>query len=142
NHFEASNSPMPVGRQLTGIFSISFFEEAIGVISGGEYNKPDSSLTSFATSQDRGKTWKPFRTSKPIFGSCVQIKGKDEFYVTGSGGTFMCSLSKGLATELKDKAGNELNYTTLSFSPGGKALWLAGDNGSIALIKLNTDTNK
>jgi photosystem II stability/assembly factor-like uncharacterized protein len=141
NHFRAYNSPMPVGGQLTGIFSIDFFDETTGVIAGGEYNKPDSAMVSLATSQDGGISWKPFKTNKPIFGSCVQFKNHDEFYVTGDNGTYKCFIDKAQIIELRDKAGNELKYTTLSFSSDEKSLWLAGDNGAIALINLNSDTN-
>ena len=135
-HFTAFNTPMPIGGQLTGIFSLDFFDELNGVIGGGEYNKPDSSLTSLATTEDGGKTWKPFRTGKPIFASCVHLVNTDEFYVTGDNGTYCCTISHGQIREIKDTAGNKLVYTTLSFTPGGKSVWLAGDKGTIAFIKL------
>ncbi len=135
-HFESYESPLPQGEQMTGIFSIDFLDENTGVIAGGNYVKMDSSIICLAITHDGGKTWMPVKSNKPIFGSCVQFRNPDEFYVTGQCGTFKYDIRSGKITELKDKERAALKFNTLRFSASGKALWLAGNKGSIALVRL------
>ncbi|HTA28568.1 MAG TPA: oxidoreductase [Bacteroidia bacterium] len=137
NHFEAYESPLPQGEQMTGIFSIDFLNEKTGIIAGGNYVKSDTSVICLALTHDGGKTWMPIKSKKPIFGSCVQFRNAAEFYITGQDGTFKCNIQSGKITELKDKSGEALKFNTLRFSASGKALWLAGSKGNIALIRLH-----
>lgn len=135
-HFEVFDSPISKGGQLTGIFSVDFFNESEGVIGGGNYMLADSGIFSLAATYDGGNTWYPIKTKKPIFCSCVKFRTADAFFVTGSTGTYKCSIKSGAITELTDKSGASLKYNTLRFSPDKKTLWLAGDKGSIARIDM------
>lgn len=137
NHFETYDSPLPQGEQMTGIYSIDFFDETTGAIAGGNYDKTDSSYIYIAITHDAGKTWKPVKINKPYFGSCVQFKNSDEIFVTGMKGTIRYNIKSNKIIDVKDKSNAELVFHTLRISPSGKALWLSGSNGSIALINLN-----
>lgn len=128
------NTPMAQGEKMTGIFSMHFFDDSLGVIAGGNYEKTDTSIVSLAVTYNGGKNWKVMKGKKPFFGSCVQFKCADEFFVTGHDGTFICNHKTGKISELKDRSGTSLKFHTLRFSPSGKTVWLAGDKGRIAFI--------
>lgn len=132
--FEVYNSPLLEGEQMTGIFSIDFLNESMGVIAGGNYKKTDTSIVSFALTHDGGKTWNPVKTKRPFFGACVKFRTSNELFITGADGTFSYNIKTGKTIELKDKSGAALKFGTLRFSPSGKALWLANPKGQIALI--------
>jgi photosystem II stability/assembly factor-like uncharacterized protein len=132
SRFFAYDTPMVQGEKMTGIFSFDFLNDRIGIIAGGNYEKTDSSVVNLAITENGGKTWKKIKSKKPFFGSCVQFKSANTFFVTGHDGTCMYSRKKNL--EVKDKQGGSLKYNTLRFSPSGKTLWLAGDKGGIAFI--------
>lgn len=136
-YFTANNTPILQGGKMTGIFSVDFFNDKTGVIAGGNYEKTDTSIISLAITKDGGKTWKEIKSTKPFFGSCVQFKSEDVFFVTGHDGTFICSYKKKQIEEIKDTSGSPLKFHTLRFSPSGKNLWLAGGSGQIALVNFS-----
>jgi photosystem II stability/assembly factor-like uncharacterized protein len=141
-HYQRYNSPLPQGEKMTGIYSIDFFDETTGAIAGGNYDRTDSGIVSLAITRDGGSAWKTIKSKKPFFGSCVQFRNSNEIFVTGHNGTFRYNIKNGKITEVKDKAGAELKFFTLRFTPSGKALWLAGSKGSIGLIYLPETTKK
>ncbi len=136
NHFRAYNTPLPEGDKMTGIFSVDFCDNLTGVIAGGNYVKSDSTDVTMAITNNGGVTWKPISSKKPIFGSCIKFRNANEFYITGSDGTYLFNLKSKKITEVKDNTKTALKYNTLRFSPNGKALWLAGNKGTIALVDL------
>jgi photosystem II stability/assembly factor-like uncharacterized protein len=130
----AYDTPIIQGGKMTGIFSMDFFDDTLGVIAGGNYEKTDTSIVSLAVTYNGGKNWKTMKGKKPFFGSCVQFKSADTFFVTGHDGTFICDHRTGKISELKDASGSSLKFHTLRFSPSGKSVWFAGDKGRIAFI--------
>ena len=128
------NTPIAQGEKMTGVFSLDFFNDSIGVIAGGNYEKTDTSIVSLAVTYNGGKNWKVMKGKKPFFGSCVQFKTADTFYVTGHDGTFICNHKSEKTSEIKDESGSQLKFHTLRFSPSGKTVWFAGDKGRIAFI--------
>ena len=128
------NTPIAHGEKMTGIFSIDFFDDSIGVIAGGNYEKTDTSIVSLAVTYNGGKNWKVMKGKKPFFGSCVQFKSADIFFVTGHDGTYICNHKAQKISEIKDESGSQLKFHTLRFSPTGKSVWFAGDKGRIAFI--------
>jgi photosystem II stability/assembly factor-like uncharacterized protein len=135
--FKAFETPLPKGETMSGIFSLDFFDQKKGLISGGHYEKTDTSIISLATTNDGGATWRAIRPEPPFFGSCVRFRNSDEVFVTGHDGTFSIHLPSGKITELKDSSGVSLKFYTLRFSPSAKFLWLAGSAGKITRINLD-----
>jgi photosystem II stability/assembly factor-like uncharacterized protein len=122
------------GEKMTGIFSMDFFNDSLGAITGGNYEKTDTSIVSLAVTYNGGKDWKVMKGKKPFFGSCVQFRSADEFFVTGHDGTFICNHKTGKISEIKDPSASPLKFHTLRFSPSRKTAWFAGDKGRIAFI--------
>lgn len=124
------------GEKMGGIFSLDFYDEKVGAVVGGNYDKTDSNINSVFYTKDGGKSWTAFKTPIPYFGSCVQFKSKNKFYVTSHVGTLKCDLKNGKAKVIKDSNGNTLKYHTLRISPTGKAMWMAGSGGRITRVIL------
>lgn len=124
------------GEKMGGIFSIDFYDEKIGAIVGGNYDKTDSTINSILYTKDGGKHWTALKTPIPYFGSCVQFKSKNKFYVTSHVATLKCDLKNGKAKVLTDNNGNPLKFHTLRVSPSGNIMWMAGSGGRIARVVL------
>ena len=141
-HFITYHTPIIKGETMTGIYSIDFCNKNFGVISGGNYDKTESSITSIAITNNGGKTWKEVKTEIPFFGSCVQISSVKnkirKLIVTGHNGTFEIN-SKGKHLKQIIKAdGEQLKFNTLRFSKqNNHVIWLAGSNGKIARIVID-----
>ena len=58
NSWEVFNTPIVQGEQMTGIYSIDFFDENTGIIFGGNWDKKDFNEGNKAITRDGGKTWK------------------------------------------------------------------------------------
>jgi photosystem II stability/assembly factor-like uncharacterized protein len=132
--FLSYDTPLPQGETMTGIFSLDFFNGKLGAITGGNYDKTDSSIVSLALTKNGGKTWSNIKNKKAFFGSCVRFRNANELFVTGHDGTFTYNLKTKKFEELKDKE-EILKYYTLRFSRSGKTMWMAGAGGRIALVK-------
>ncbi len=133
--FLTYNTPIPQGETMTGLFSFDFFNEKLGIVTGGNYDKTDTSIVSLALTKDGGKTWQVIKHSKPFFGSCLRFRNATDVFITGHDGTFRYDLKKQKMEEIKDAEGESLKFMTLRFSPSGKVAWMAGGNGKIALLK-------
>lgn len=134
SNFLMYNTPIAQGKKMTGIFSLDFFNDTVGAIAGGNYERTDTSIVSLAVTYNGGKNWKVIKGKKPFFGSCVQFKSENVFFVTGHDGTFICNHNSEEISEIKDKSGTPLKFHTLRFSPSRKTVWMAGSRGRIAFI--------
>jgi len=133
--FLTYNTPLPQGETMTGIFSFDFFNEKLGIVTGGNYDKTDLSIVSLAITKNGGKTWQTIKHTKPFFGSCVRFRNANDVFITGHDGTFRYNIKSQRTEEIKDAEGESLKFMTLRFSPSGKVMWMAGANGRIALVK-------
>ncbi|WP_333809782.1 WD40/YVTN/BNR-like repeat-containing protein [Flavobacterium sp.] len=83
-------TPIVQGETMTGIFTADFYNEKIGIITGGNYEKQNQNWANKALTKDGGKTWNLI-AEKEAFGyaSCIQFvpnsKGKKIFSVGGTG---------------------------------------------------------
>lgn len=58
NTWEVFNTPILQGKVMTGIYSIRFYDEEIGVIFGGDWENKSFNEGNKAITHDGGKTWK------------------------------------------------------------------------------------
>lgn len=129
------NTPIVQGKQMTGVFSMDFYNEKIGVLVGGNYEEQQNNECNKAITFDGGITWKLI-ANKEAFGyaSCVQFvpgkKGK-ELFVCGTSGVYY---SKNFGATWK-KILDDNDYYTLRIKDS-KTLFLAGKN-KITKLTLN-----
>ena len=79
--WQVYETPIIQGEVMTGIFSADFYNDQIGFITGGNYEKPNDNSNNKAITFDGGKTWKLVANGSGFgYGSCVQFlpnsKGK------------------------------------------------------------------
>jgi len=55
--WEAHNTPIVSGEQMTGIYALDFYDKNLGVIIGGDWNKKPLNQKNKALTRDGGKTW-------------------------------------------------------------------------------------
>jgi photosystem II stability/assembly factor-like uncharacterized protein len=78
--WEVFETPIVQGDAMTGIFTADFYNEQIGFIAGGNYEKPMQNFQNKAITNDGGKTWKLIAENQGFgYASCVQ-------FVPNSGG--------------------------------------------------------
>lgn len=72
--WQVFNTPIVQGEAMTGIFSVDFYNEKIGFIAGGNYDKPEQNFQNKAITYDGGKTWKLVGENVGFgYASCVQF---------------------------------------------------------------------
>lgn len=90
NTWEVFNTPILQGKPMTGIYSISFYNEKVGVIVGGDWENKAFNKGNKAITFDGGRTWKLLADGKdPGYLSCVAFvpnsKGKKIVAVSTNG---------------------------------------------------------
>jgi photosystem II stability/assembly factor-like uncharacterized protein len=84
--WEVFETPIVQGEAMTGIFTADFYNEKIGFIAGGNYEKPLQNYQNKAITTDGGKTWKLVAENQGFgYASCVQ-------FVPNSGGNGLVSI--------------------------------------------------
>jgi photosystem II stability/assembly factor-like uncharacterized protein len=69
-----NNSPIIQGETMTGIFTADFYNEKIGFIAGGNYEKPNQNFGNKALTINGGKTWDLVSENQGFgYASCVQF---------------------------------------------------------------------
>ena len=88
--WSVNNSPVIQGEAMTGIFTADFYNEKIGFIAGGNYEKPNQNFGNKALTLNGGKTWDLVSENQGFgYASCVQFvpdsKGKQLVSVGANG---------------------------------------------------------
>ncbi|EPE9896980.1 WD40/YVTN/BNR-like repeat-containing protein [Flavobacterium psychrophilum] len=105
---------------MTGSFTADFYNQKIGFIAGGNYEKLEQNLQNKATTNDGGKTWQLMSQNQGFgYASCLQ-------YVPNSGGKSLVVVSA----------------TGIFYSRNAGKKWkkLSSDNDFYTLRFLNNNT--
>ncbi len=90
--WEIFETPIVQGEAMTGIFTADFYDENIGFITGGNYEKQDQNYSNKAITKDGGVTWKLIDDNKAFgYASCVQFlpnSGGKSLVVVANSGVF------------------------------------------------------
>jgi photosystem II stability/assembly factor-like uncharacterized protein len=128
----ATETPMIHGKPSQGIFSVCFWDDKRGIIGGGDYEKPDTVLTSIYLTSNGGDTWFEMLTTQ--FLSCVTLASDNNAFV-GSGYFCFGQLSW-------EEIGVEEGFHVASLSPQGLVIFAAGSNGRVTVIQPDASTLK
>ncbi len=125
--WQVYETPIIQGEAMTGIFSADFYDDSIGFITGGNYDKPNDNFRNKAITFDGGKTWKLVSNGEAFgYASCVQFvpksKGK-KLIIAGANGVFY---SKDFGYSWQ-KINDNTDFFTLKFL-NSKTVFLAGKN--------------
>ncbi|MEC4005658.1 oxidoreductase [Flavobacterium sp. SUN052] len=84
-------TPIVQGEAMTGIFTADFYNDKIGFIAGGNYEKPNQNFQNKALTTDGGKTWKLVGENTGFgYASCIQ------FVPESNGNELVCIGASGL----------------------------------------------
>lgn len=96
--WEVVETPIVQGEAMTGMFTADFYNEKIGFVAGGNYEKPTQNFQNKARTTDGGKTWKLVGESNGFgYASCVQFfpeSNGNKLISVGGTGVFV-SIDKG-----------------------------------------------
>lgn len=127
----AAETPIRSGNASSGIFSIAFADDKIGVIVGGDFRNENAASEHVATTADGGRTW------KLVDGKLPQGFRSGVVYVSGLASPILvavgpsgsdCSLDNGWRWENLGTIG----FHAVSFAGAKNAGWAVGENGRIA----------
>jgi photosystem II stability/assembly factor-like uncharacterized protein len=125
-------TPILQGQQMTGIFSMAFYDRQNGFIMGGDWEQKQLNTGNKAATQDGGKSWSLVSEgSGPGYRSCVQyLPGADAkgLMACGIPGISYSNDGGHHWQSLSDRA-----FYTLRFGPDWKCMWVAG-NGVVAKV--------
>jgi photosystem II stability/assembly factor-like uncharacterized protein len=77
NSWEAFETPIIQGMQMTGIFTADFYDSKNGCIAGGNYEVPNQNFENKAVTNDGGRTWQLIAEKQGFgYASCVQYVPK------------------------------------------------------------------
>ncbi|MCB9082145.1 MAG: oxidoreductase [Lewinellaceae bacterium] len=124
--WEVFDTPIQEGGQMTGIYSVAFWDDRHGIIFGGNWNEKEDKVQNKAVTTDGGRTWQLVADGQePGYRSCVQ-------YGPGTAGKLLLaagipgisySLDAGHAWQrLRDDS-----FYTLRFGSDWHQVWLAGN---------------
>lgn len=133
NSWLAFDIPLSSGKQMTGAFSMDFYDGKRGIAVGGNYEKPEIMDSCVAITKDGGRTW-TLSNDSPGQLSCVRyIPGyRGEFLMACSRSGVFVSRNGGIHWErISEEA-----FHTLRPSADGKVVWLAGPSGKVGKIRL------
>lgn len=78
-NWEVYETPIVQGSAMTGIYTADFYDEKIGCIAGGNYEKPNQNFQNKAITTDSGKTWQLVAENTGFgYASCVQFVPKSK----------------------------------------------------------------
>ncbi|RXR19047.1 oxidoreductase [Flavobacterium amnicola] len=77
--WQTFETPIVQGSAMTGAFTADFYNERIGIIAGGDYEKPQQNNTNKAITKDGGKTWQLMAENQGFgYASCIQFVPKSK----------------------------------------------------------------
>ena len=127
------DTPISQGGQMTGIFSVDFWDDKHGIIFGGDWNEKENKSNNKAITSDGGRSWQLIADGKePGYRSHVK-------YVPKKNGKQIIAVGiPGIS--YSENGGNQWqllsqeSYYTVDFA-NANTIWLAG-NGKISIGKL------
>lgn len=91
NNWQVFDTPIVQGEAMTGIFTSHFYNDKLGIIAGGNYDKPNNNFQNKAITIDGGKTWKLIAENSGFgYASCIQ------FFPKSDGKKILCIGAKGI----------------------------------------------
>jgi len=131
--WDVAKTPMVRGLASSGIFSVSFINDKIGMIVGGIYDQPELNTNIAAYTIDGGKEWLPAVTMPKEYRSCVQQINNEENAFSFAIGKTGCDIS--LDNGINWQFVNGTGYYTFRAVPGKMQGFASGAKGGIARVE-------
>lgn len=130
-NWRAVDAPIKSGNASSGVFSISFRDDLLGVAVGGDYKNDKNKDGNCAITDDGGLSWQSVSSTRPEgFRSCVAWNPSQKYFLTvGTSGSDY-SLDDGKSWS----AINSKSFNSIGISKKDGACFVVGDNGAIAKV--------
>ena len=125
--WEFLNTPIQEGEQMTGIFSVDFYNESTGIIWGGNWNEMTDNQNCKAITHDGGVSWKVLNAEgSPGYRSCVQFLpgSKGEAIIAAGIPGLTYSRNGGKSWDIL----SDSSYYAIRVSKKENVAWLSGKN--------------
>jgi photosystem II stability/assembly factor-like uncharacterized protein len=135
--WEILPTPMIAGAQMTGIYSVDFYNDQFGIMTGGDYENQTNNSKNKALTIDGGKSW-VLIADKEAFGyaSCIQ-------FVPQSGGTMTVALGPSGIYSSNDSGLSWLKLSAINdlhtFKFVNKKVAIAAGKNKIIRLRFTTD---
>ena len=131
--WQVFETPIIQGTAMTGIFSADFYNDTLGFISGGNYEKQDDNSYNKAITFDGGRTWKSVSINKGFgYASCVQFVPKSNGKKLVTVGASGIQISDDFGSTWK-QLGEDADLYSIRFL-NHKTAFAAGKNKIIKLV--------
>lgn len=138
--WSVADSPIAEGDQMTGIFSVDFYDAERGIIFGGDWNKKEINSKNKALSMDGGQSWMLLVDGAgPGYQSCVKFLPDSDaqaILTCGIPGIHFSGDQGQNWQKLSDDS-----WYTMGFGSTWETTWLAG-NGKLGKIHWKTQTEE
>jgi photosystem II stability/assembly factor-like uncharacterized protein len=132
--WDAVDTPLAAGTPGSGIFSVAWTGDRL-VVSGGNYEAPDSAEGVLAWSRNHGESWsEPLQPPRGYRSAVAALPGHPRILLaTGPNGTDISRNAGEIWTPLDAIDGHH----ALAFAPDGSAGWAVGPEGRITRIEVS-----
>lgn len=119
-----------------GIFSMAFANPQVGIIVGGDYQKPELVKVNAAITANGGKTWAATAQQPHGYRCGVAFRPGTDGNTIITVGTTGVEISDDRGAHWRTLATER--YHSVAFAPDGSAAYLLGQNGRVARINFTT----
>jgi len=132
NILNVADVPILSGNASSGIFSVDFLNERVGIVIGGDYLLDKNNNNNILLTYNAGLSWVKPKT--PVFGyrSCIKYIDNLTVLATGTSGTDLSVDGgvnwKNISTE---------SFNVIAISKNQKRIYLAGSNGNLSSLNLH-----
>jgi len=128
---DVQDVPIWSGSASTGIFSIDFLNERVGVVVGGNYTSDKDNSNNILLTKNAGLSWEKPKVPVNGFRSCVKYISSELLVATGTSGT---DISRDGGETWQNISSSSFNV--IAVSSNKKHIYLAGSSGNIESLKL------
>lgn len=120
------NTPIVQGKETTGIYTVDFYNDKVGIIAGGDYTNKFGNSVNKAITKDGGKTWKLIAENEaPKYVSCVQFvpnTNTSELFAVSTNGVFFSNNQGKSWQKVSDKPFYSIRMLDKNIA------WVSGEN--------------
>jgi hypothetical protein len=131
------DTPMISGEKMTGIYSVDFYNNEFGIMTGGDYENQSNNAKNKALTIDAGKSWVLVANNESFgYASCIQ-------FVPESGGTMTTALGPSGIYASSDSGLSWLKLSDINdlhtFKFVNKKVAIAAGKNKILRLRFTTD---
>ena len=134
--WSAVSTPMMAEDVGEGIFSMAFANPQVGIIVGGNYQKPEKIKVNAAYTINGGKTWMATPQQPAGYRCGVAFRPGTDGNTIITVGTTGVDISLDRGAHWRSLTGER--YHSVAFAPDGSAAYILGQNGRVARINFTT----